>query len=105
MASRVFHAPVIEAVRALRLKKIVERRGEESRGRHAGAETVRDVDEVLADEGVELVVVATPNESHFDLARRALTAGKKIGVEKPLTHPSPPGRGVVVRSPAHGRAV
>lgn len=86
MASRVFHAPVIEAVRALRLRKIVERRGEESRGRHAGAETVRDVEEVLADERVELVVIATPNESHFDLARRSLLAGKHVVVEKPFTN-------------------
>jgi scyllo-inositol 2-dehydrogenase (NADP+) len=86
MASRVFHAPVIESVPSLRLKKIVERRGDASRGRHAGALTVRDFDEVLADEAVGLVVVATPNESHFDLARRALLAGKHIVVEKPFTN-------------------
>jgi len=86
MASKVFHAPVIEAVPRLRLKKIVERRGEESRGRHAGALTVRDVEEVLADEAVELVVIATPNASHFDLARRALLAGKHVVVEKPFTN-------------------
>jgi scyllo-inositol 2-dehydrogenase (NADP+) len=88
MASRVFHAPVIESVPSLRLKKIVERRGDASRGRHAGAETVRDFDEVLADEAVGLVVVATPNESHFDLARRALLAGKHVVVEKPFTNTS-----------------
>ena len=86
MASRVFHAPVIEAVPALRLRKIVERRGEESSGRHAGALTVRGVEEVLADEKIALVVVATPNESHFDLARRALLAGKHVVVEKPFTN-------------------
>jgi scyllo-inositol 2-dehydrogenase (NADP+) len=88
MASRVFHAPVIEAVPGLHLKKIVERHGDASRGRHAGAETVREFDEVLADEGVELVVIATPNESHFDLARRALLAGKHVVVEKPFTNTS-----------------
>src|SRR5215212_3912690 len=88
MASKVFHAPVIESVPGLRLKKIVERRGEESRGRHAGAETVRQFDEVLRDEDIELVVVATPNESHFDLASRALLAGKHVVVEKPFTNTS-----------------
>jgi scyllo-inositol 2-dehydrogenase (NADP+) len=88
MASKVFHAPVIEAVPGLRLRKIVERRGEESRGRHAGAETVREFDEVLRDERIELVVVATPNESHFDLASRALSAGKHVVVEKPFTNTS-----------------
>ncbi|HVF68089.1 MAG TPA: oxidoreductase [Pyrinomonadaceae bacterium] len=88
MASRVFHAPVIGAVPFLSLKKIVERRGEESRGRHAGAETVREFDEVLRDDGIELVVVATPNDSHFDLASRALSAGKHVVVEKPFTNTS-----------------
>jgi scyllo-inositol 2-dehydrogenase (NADP+) len=88
MASRVFHAPVIESVPSLRLKKIVERRGEESRGRHAGAETVRELDEVLRDDDIELVVVATPNESHYDLASRALSAGKHVVVEKPFTNTS-----------------
>ena len=103
MASRVFHAPIIEAVPRLRLKKIVERRGEESRGRHAGAETVRDVDEVFADEGIELVVVATPNESHFDLACRALLAGKHVVVEKPFTNTSTEARELIELARAQGR--
>jgi scyllo-inositol 2-dehydrogenase (NADP+) len=88
MASRVFHAPVIESVPRLRLRKIVERRGDESRGRHAGAETVREFDEVVRDEEIELVVVATPNDSHFELARRALVAGKHVVVEKPFANTS-----------------
>lgn len=88
MASKVFHAPVIESVPSLSLRKIVERHGEESRGRHAGALTVREFDEVLRDEDIELVVVATPNESHFDLASRALSAGKHVVVEKPFTNTS-----------------
>jgi len=37
---------------------------------------------------VELVVVATPNDSHFDLAGRALRAGKHVVVEKPFTNTS-----------------
>ena len=105
MASRVFHAPVIEAVPGLRLKKIVERRGEESRGRHAGAETVRDVDEVLRDENVELVVVATPNESHYDLAGRALLAGKHVVVEKPFANTSAEARELIAIARAQNRLV
>jgi scyllo-inositol 2-dehydrogenase (NADP+) len=105
MASRVFHAPVIEAVPGLRLKKIVERRGDASRGHHAGAETVREFDEVLADEGVELVVIATPNESHFDLARRALLAGKHVVVEKPFTNTSAEARELTELSRSQRRLI
>lgn len=84
MAARVFHAPVITSVEGLRLKKVVERRAEESRARYPWVEVVRDLDALLGDEEVGLVVVATPNASHFELARRSLLAGKHVVVEKPF---------------------
>jgi predicted dehydrogenase len=40
-------------------------------------------DDVLADNSVEAVVVATPVPTHYELARRALEAGKHVFVEKP----------------------
>jgi scyllo-inositol 2-dehydrogenase (NADP+) len=85
MAARVFHAPVITSAEGLRLRKVVERRAEESRARYPWVEVVRDVDALLEDEEVELVVVTTPNVSHFELARRALLAGRHVVVEKPFT--------------------
>ena len=38
---------------------------------------------MLADDSVDAVVIATPVPTHFDLARRALEAGKHVFVEKP----------------------
>lgn len=43
-----------------------------------------DLDEVLADDGTDAVVVATPAEMHHRHARAALEAGKDVLVEKPL---------------------
>ena len=40
-------------------------------------------DELLADDGVEAIVIATPVPTHYDLARRALQAGRHVLVEKP----------------------
>ena len=88
MAARVFHAPLIEAAPRLRLRKIVERRGEESRRRHPQVEVVRDAAELLRDDEIELVVIATPNHTHFELARQSLVAGKHVVVEKPFTNTS-----------------
>ena len=48
------------------------------------ARQVTDVADVLADAGVDAVVLATPVDTHFELARRALEAGKHVMVEKPL---------------------
>jgi predicted dehydrogenase len=42
-------------------------------------------DEVLADPDVRAVVLATPVPTHFELARRAILAGKHVMVEKPMT--------------------
>ena len=85
MAARVFHAPVIASVPGLRLKKVVERHAEESRKRYPSVEVVRDTGALLDDEEIELVVISTPNDTHFDLATQALLAGKHVVVEKPFT--------------------
>jgi scyllo-inositol 2-dehydrogenase (NADP+) len=84
-AGRVFHAPLLDAVDGLRLRTIVQRRGEEARERYPDVGIARDVDGLLDDRQIELVVVATPNSSHFDLARRALLADKHVVVDKPFT--------------------
>jgi scyllo-inositol 2-dehydrogenase (NADP+) len=85
MAARVFHAPLITSVPAFRLKKVVERHSDNSRERYPSTEVVRDTEAILQDEEIEMVVVATPNATHFDLARQSLLAGKHVVVEKPFT--------------------
>jgi predicted dehydrogenase len=57
-------------------------------GQHPGARSTVDFESVLSDETVDAVVLATPVATHFDLARRALTAGKHVMVEKPLAQTS-----------------
>ena len=51
--------------------------------RHPAAQVTADFDDLLADESLEAVVVATPVPTHFELARRALEADKHVFVEKP----------------------
>jgi predicted dehydrogenase len=51
--------------------------------RYAQARFTGDFDEMLADPELDAVVVATPVPTHFELARRALEAGKHVLVEKP----------------------
>ena len=44
-----------------------------------------DISELLSDEKIELVVVNTPNNTHFDYAKQVLKAGKHVLIEKPAT--------------------
>ncbi|HXG76413.1 MAG TPA: Gfo/Idh/MocA family oxidoreductase [Gaiellaceae bacterium] len=51
--------------------------------RHPGVRFTTDFGDLLADETVEAIVVATPVPTHYELARQALEAGKHVFVEKP----------------------
>jgi predicted dehydrogenase len=52
--------------------------------RFPGTELTTRIDDVLDDPEVEAIVVATPVVTHAEQARRALTAGKHVFVEKPM---------------------
>jgi scyllo-inositol 2-dehydrogenase (NADP+) len=85
LAGEVFHAPLIHANPNLRLTHVVQRTGDSAKRQYPDIELLRAVDPVLADPAVDLVVVATPNASHFEISHRALEAGKHVVVDKPLT--------------------
>ncbi len=52
--------------------------------RHPGCAVEHDLDAILLDPRVQAVSIATPPSTHYELARRALEAGKHVMVEKPL---------------------
>lgn len=56
---------------------------------YPGVRTTSDFASVLADPGIEAMVIATPARTHFSLARQALDAGKHVMVEKPIAMSSP----------------
>lgn len=85
LAGRVFHAPLIHANPNLRLAWIVQRTGDEAGARYPQATILRDTRSLIENPVVDLVVIATPNESHFPIASQALQAGKHVVVDKPFT--------------------
>jgi predicted dehydrogenase len=52
---------------------------------HPGLATTPRFADVLADDGIDAVAIATPVASHFSLAMAALRAGKHLWIEKPIT--------------------
>jgi predicted dehydrogenase len=55
---------------------------------YPGVRTTVQTRDVLADSRTDAVVIATPVETHFDLAMSALKAGKHVFIEKPMTYSS-----------------
>ncbi len=106
LAGRVFHAPFVSAVPGLRLQVIVQRRGEEAGEAYSssttGVRVLRSAQEALRDEAVQMVVVATPNDTHFDLAKQALEAGKHVVIDKPFAATSACARELIELATARG---
>ena len=85
MSGQVFHAPFISTNPHFELTAVTERSKELSRAKYPQSCIVRSFDELIGMEELELVVVNTPDSSHYEYARRALEAGKHVIVEKPFT--------------------
>jgi scyllo-inositol 2-dehydrogenase (NADP+) len=85
LAGRVFHTAVVNAVSGMKLAAIVQRTGDEAALAYPNATIARSVDELLSDETIRLVVVATPSPSHFEVAQTCLNAGRHVVVDKPFT--------------------
>src|SRR5579862_767186 len=84
LAGQAFHAPVIRAVPGMQLACILERSGVKAHEKYPDVRVVRTVDELLEDASIQLCVVATPNDSHFALARACLQNGRHVVVDKPF---------------------
>lgn len=84
LSGATFHAPLLAAEPAFTLSAVATRNAEAVARDWPGAR-VLSVDALLADPGLEVVIVASPNDSHGPLAERALQAGKHVVVEKPFT--------------------
>jgi predicted dehydrogenase len=85
LAGRYFHAPLIHAVPGLRLAAVLQRSGNEAAKRYPGARIVRSIEELLAIDSIRLVVIASPNQTHFPFAMQCLEAGRDVVVDKPIT--------------------
>src|ERR1044072_6538852 len=82
MSGKLFHAPFIQNHPGYELTGIVERHNNDSRDRYPTSKLYRSIDELLADDSIQLIIVNTPTHLHYENAKAALMAGKNIDVEK-----------------------
>jgi scyllo-inositol 2-dehydrogenase (NADP+) len=75
LAGSVFHAPLIRACERIKLTAILTSR--------EAPERVKTLDALI--EHSDLIVVASPNTTHFQIAKQALDAGRHVVVDKPFT--------------------
>ena len=82
LGGATFHGPVVQAVPGLELAAVATSRPERA---PAGVRRYDSAEALVADPELDLVVIVTPNATHFPLAGAALEAGKHVVVDKPFT--------------------
>jgi scyllo-inositol 2-dehydrogenase (NADP+) len=84
MSGKVFHAPLLSHHADFRLKRIIQRTGDNAKQAYPEVLVSKSIDDLLNDPEIELIVANTPDKNHHELAKRCLEAGKHVVVEKPI---------------------
>lgn len=85
LSGKVFHAPFIQAHPGYQLAGSWERSKKQIQHDYPGTRSFSSLEDILNDPSIELVVVNTPTNTHFDYTKKALEAGKHVLVEKAFT--------------------
>jgi scyllo-inositol 2-dehydrogenase (NADP+) len=85
-SAKVFHVPFLSTMHEFEITAVLQRHGDDSKKQLPGIRIARSIEELIAGTDTELIVITTPNETHFEYASKALKAGKHVVLEKPFTN-------------------
>ena len=83
--SKTFHVPLLNATEGYRITAVSSSRPNDVRAVLGDVEVVSDPNALATNPDVDLVVIASPNETHAPLAEVAMRAGRNVVVDKPFT--------------------
>jgi predicted dehydrogenase len=83
--SKTFHVPLLQATDGYKITAVSSSRPGDVSAMLAGVEVVSDPKALAAHPDIDLVVIASPNETHAPLAEAAMRAGRNVVVDKPFT--------------------
>jgi scyllo-inositol 2-dehydrogenase (NADP+) len=85
MSGSIFHAPFVHVHPGFEFTAVVERSKHTAQQRYPDVKVYASVEEMIQDPTLDLIIVNTPNYTHYEYTRAALNAGKNVIVEKPFT--------------------
>jgi predicted dehydrogenase len=100
-SGRTFHAPLIASVTGLNLRAISSRDAGKVGADFPDMVVHPDPQALIDSDDIDLVVIATPNETHAPLARAAMAAGKHVVIDKPFTLDLDEARDLLARAQRH----
>ena len=102
-AGKTFHAPLIQSITGLELTIVGSSKRDAVLADYPGVAVCSNMQDVATHPEVDLLVIASPNESHYPLAAAALRAGKHVVVDKPFTVKLADARSLVELAGERGR--
>lgn len=103
ISSKTFHAPFLNSLPGYDLVSVVERHGASAKNIYPSVEVVPSIEKLLQDDSIELVVITSPNETHFPYAKMVMEAGKHVVLEKPFTNTSEEARQLITMAEVTGK--
>ncbi|HSX53878.1 MAG TPA: oxidoreductase [Sphingomonas sp.] len=105
LGGRAFHAPYARTTPGMALRAVVSRDPAKVHADLPGMRVVPDIDTLLAEPGIDLVVVSSPDELHAEHALAAIRAGKHVLIDKPFATTLADARAVAEEGEAKGVVV
>lgn len=94
-AAQTFHVPLIRAVEGLEIIAVASSDPAKVAAVLPDARVHASPDDLIADDAIDLIVIASPNETHAPVASAALAAGKHVVIDKPFTVTLDEARGLI----------
>lgn len=88
LSGQIFHGKILKNMSEFTITKIytkAKKNIEMALKEHPTSTVVSDVDDIFKDPSIEVVIICTPNMSHYELASKALINQKYVVIEKPFT--------------------
>jgi scyllo-inositol 2-dehydrogenase (NADP+) len=86
LSGSVFHAPLIHSMNEFFIRTVVSSSPDKVYDDYSYVSVVPSIEELLAEPDIQLVVITSPNSTHYSYAKQALLAGKHVVVEKPFVN-------------------
>ncbi len=85
MSGQVFHAPFLDCLEEFEWTAVTERHQKKATDHYPYVHSYDSIEELFNDNSLELIIVNTPNVTHYEYSKKALLSGKHVIVEKPFT--------------------
>ncbi|HEU4608503.1 MAG TPA: Gfo/Idh/MocA family oxidoreductase, partial [Chitinophagaceae bacterium] len=104
VSAKTYHAPFLVTSDRYQLAAVVERNKSESKEKYPFVKLYRSFEELICDPDIDIVIITTPNDTHFPYSKAALEAGKHVIVEKPFTNTGEEAK-QLVKIASNGKAI